>query len=131
MTKKAKPSNGGLPEQNLEFENLEKYLNFMLGPVKPRQEFIQGLRGRLDFGGAQAPFQPKIQVSSGKQDAGPSLLLILVGLAGSLILLATGIKATVSLIEAMKAVRRQAQPSGMSVSQSQAASLIKSASIGN
>lgn len=131
MIKKAKPSNGGLPEQDLEFENLEKYLDFLLGPVKPRQEFVQGLRGRLDFGGVQAPVQPKILVSSGKQNDGRSLLLILVGLAGSLILLATGIKATVSLIEAMKAVRRPAHPSGMSVSQSQAASWIKSASIGN
>jgi hypothetical protein len=132
MITNAKQNTGSLPERELDIESLEAYLNTLLGPVKPRQEFVQGLRGRLESTVSHTPKdQPQVQVSSVQLGGSTSLLLILAGLVGSLILLVTGIRATLSLFEAVKSIRHRGQQSGISASRSQTASLIKSASVGN
>jgi hypothetical protein len=112
---------GRLPQQNHEIETMEAYLLHTLGPVKPRQEFVQSLHSRL----ARPSSQPTIGDYSP-----PSLLLVIGGLVGSILILITSIKATLSLIEALKSLRRQ-NPQGSNIDRSHSASLIKSISIGN
>jgi hypothetical protein len=112
---------GRLPQREHEIENMEAYLLKTLGPVKPRQEFVQNLRGRL----ASKPSQP-----TEVDHSPPSLLLILGGLVGSILILITSVKATLSLIEALKALRKpKAQSSNTDSSHS--ASLIRSISLGS
>jgi hypothetical protein len=110
-----------LPEQEYEINNIEAYLLRTLGPVKPRQEFIQNLRGRLEV--------PHSQPSMEDQSP-PSLLLILGGLVGSILILITSIKAALSLIEALRTLRKQKIQASKN-DRSHSASLIKSISIGS
>jgi hypothetical protein len=112
---------GGQPQREHEIKNMEAYLLQTLGPVKPRQEFVQNLRGRL----ASPPAQP-----TKGDNSPPSLLLVLGGLVGSILILITSIKATLSLIEALKALRKQKTQSSNN-NRSHSASLIKSISTGS
>ena len=112
---------GRLTQTEQEMINIESYLLQTLGPVKPRQEFVQNLRGRL----ASPPAHQAMGINST-----PKFLLVFGGLVGSILILVTSVKAALSLIEAIKTLRnRKSQTSN--TDRSHSASLIKSISTGN
>jgi len=122
MATKTKQFSGSLTDQEFEIKSLEAYLLDALEPVKPRQEFVQGLRGRLEKTIFPQPFKPNlVQVRAVHRSGSQSILLFLAGLMASLILLVTGIKAALSIVEAIKSIRQR----------NHSASLIKSASAGS
>jgi len=132
MAIKIKPYSNSLPDQEKEIKKLEAYLLNTLSPVKPRQEFVQGLRGRLECATyPQSHHQNDVQVRAIRRNGAQSVLLFLAGLVASLILLITGIKATLSIVEAIKSVRQRNYRAGSNISRSNTASLIKSASAGS
>jgi hypothetical protein len=112
--------------------SLESYLRHTMEPVHPRREFIQGLRGRLI-----SPVNPQIanrnvvRVDSHGEGGIVSVVLILAGVLGSVIILITGIIATRSLMDIIKLNRQHSYHAGSKVARSHSASLIKSASAGN
>lgn len=121
-----------LYDQELAINNLEAYLQNTLGPVRPRQAFVQGLRGKLETASFhQANNMKPIQVKAVHQWGARSILLFLAGLAASLVLLITGIKATLSIVEAIKSIRQRSAQPGSNNEHSRSASLIKSTSPGN
>lgn len=132
MSTKTKRDADYLSDRELDLKNLEAYLLNTLGPVKPRQEFVQGLRGRLEHSTyPQANKQNSIRVKAVPQRGSNAIFLFLAGLAASLVLLITGIKATLSIVEAIKSLRQDNHQSGSNLARNRSASLIKSASAGN
>ncbi len=91
------------PDQALSVSDLEYFLSGAFEPIKPRPEFVQALRGRLSSPPSPAAHYPAPL---------PSPLLIVGGLLGSLLIVVTGIKAALSLAEAIKALRMQRAQSG-------------------
>jgi hypothetical protein len=87
-------ASGGFQEQEL--LSLEQFLGRVFQPVKPRNEFIQGLEKRLKSA-------PSTQVKSGGSFR--SIFFILIGVIGGFILIAASIKATLSLIETLRILR--------------------------
>jgi len=83
-----------LPESDL--INFETYLNRAFRPVKPRPEFIEGLRDRLGN-------VPRLQETPAQ--AFRSLILILIGVMGSIVVVVASIRAALSLIEAYRVLR--------------------------
>jgi len=117
MLTKTKRFSDSLPDQELEIKDLETYLLETLEPVKPRQEFVQGLLGRLSSTTfPQAGKKNAIQVRVIAQNSSQPILLIMAGLVGSLILLVTGIKAALSLVAAIKSIRQRNLQPGSSTS---------------
>jgi len=112
--------------------SLETYLRHTLEPVHPRREFIQGLRGRL-----VTPVNPPvvnhnvIRVDSFPEEGVPSIILILAGLLGSVVVIVTGIIAAQSIRDAIKFIRQRNHHGGNKASRSHSASFTKSASLGN
>ena len=132
MATKIKKFSGSLPDQENEIKSLEAYLFDALEPVKPRQEFVQGLRGRLEKAVFPQPYkQNLVQVRATRKSGSQSIFLFLAGLVASLILLVTGIKATLSIVEAIKSIRQGNHHSDNNISRNHSASLIKSASTGS
>jgi hypothetical protein len=85
-------------DQALNVSDLENFLSGAFEPIKPRPEFVQALRGRLS-----SPISPAARYPASL----PSPILIVGGLLGSLLIVVTGIKAALSLAEAIKALRMQ------------------------
>ena len=90
-------------DQALSVSDLENFLSGAFEPIKPRPEFVQALRGRLS-----SPVSPAARYPTKL----PSPILIIGGLLGSLLIVVTGIKAALSLAEAIKALRMQKTQSG-------------------
>lgn len=83
-----------LPDRDL--MNFETYLGRAFRPVKPRPEFIEGLRGRLEN-------VPRLEESPAQ--AFRSLVFVLIGVMGSIVVLVASIRAALSLIEAYRVLR--------------------------
>lgn len=83
-----------LPDSDL--INFETYLGRAFRPVKPRPEFIEGLRDRLEN-------VPRLQESPAQ--AFRSLVFVLIGVMGSIVIVVASIRAALSLIEAYRVLR--------------------------
>ncbi len=92
--------------QALSVSDLENFLSGAFEPVKPRPEFVQALRGRLSTPPAKSARYPT---------PFPTPVLIVGGLLGSLLIVVTGIKAALSLAEAIKTLHMQKAQSGNKV----------------
>jgi hypothetical protein len=86
------------PEPDDEVSSFEALLVRNLEPVRPRQEFVQYLHKRLAT-------SPTIN-SSTPENSNDSLILIVVGLIGSLLVLIAGIRATLSILQARRTLRK-------------------------
>lgn len=90
-------------DQALSVSDMENFLSGAFEPIKPRPEFVQALRGRLS-----SPLSPAARYPAPL----PSPILIVGGLLGSILIVVTGIKAALSLAEAIKTLRMQKSQSG-------------------
>jgi len=82
---------------NPEIQNLEAYLLRTFEPVRPRQEFVQGLRGKLANPTVQKTDQPTFLQSA---------LLVGAGILGSVLVVVASVKAVLSLLHAFKVLRQ-------------------------
>jgi hypothetical protein len=85
------------PEPDEAVSSFEALLVRNLEPVRPRQEFVQYLHKRLAT--------PPINYST-PENSKNSLLLIVVGLIGSMLVLFAGIRATLSILQARRTLRK-------------------------
>ena len=88
-----------------ELRAYEKYLGERLAPIKPRPEFVPGLREHL----LQLP------TVRTNRDVKSYIPFIVAGVLGGLIILVTGVRATVSILASLgvlHSVKQQLQESG-------------------
>lgn len=81
-----------------EVELLESYMSKAFAPVRPRDEFIQGLRDRI----ARTENQKSVEANQTQ-----FLPLILIGFLGGLLIIVTAIRAISSIIEAFQLLRKR------------------------
>lgn len=79
-----------------ELSGAEEYLYATLKPVKPRPEFVQGLRGRLK--GPVPPIKTSLRALQ-------SVIFLTAGVISSLVILITGVRVLVLLMDRVKAMR--------------------------
>ena len=81
---------------NPTLQGLESYLYETLKPVKPRHEFIEGLKGRV-----------VVETNKNRSPSNPlqTTLIIAVGVISSVIILITGIRAALTLLDSIKILR--------------------------
>jgi hypothetical protein len=83
-------------EKNPTLDGLESYLYETLKPVKPRHEFIEGLKGRV-----------VVEPTKNRSPINPfqTTLFIAAGVISSVIIIITGIRATITLLDTIKILR--------------------------
>jgi len=79
-----------------ELSDAEAYLSATLTPVRPRPEFVQGLRGRLS--GPIPPISTSLRALQ-------STILLTAGIISSLVILMTGVRVFVLLVDRVKTMR--------------------------
>ena len=79
-----------------ELSGAEAYLSATLKPVKPRPEFVQGLGGRLR--GPVPPIKTSLRALQ-------STLLLTAGVISSLVIVITGVRVFVLLMDRIKPLR--------------------------
>jgi hypothetical protein len=79
-----------------EFSGAEEYLYATLMPVKPRPEFVKGLGGRLK--GPLPPIKTSLRALQ-------SVILLTAGIISSLVILITGVRVLVLLMDRVRVMR--------------------------
>ena len=89
--------------EHAQVANMEKYLGYTLHPVQPRPAFVSGLKSRL---------MKASEAKKANRAVIETVLLTLVGVAGSAVLVIAGVRSVVTLIGALgvvKLLREQSQ----------------------